>query len=378
MGGRKWSILVAIFILLMAMEAAIVQGQGNGNDNGNGNGNGKGSDKKEKDKEKKEKKQKEKKPKKERDEASDYDKLSALPSGQERGFCRTNTTCEFKTIVCPTECAKRKPKKNKKSKACFIDCSSSKCEATCKVRKANCDGYGSLCYDPRFVGGDGVMFYFHGAKGGNFAIVSDDEFQINAHFIGTRPQGRTRDYTWVQALAVMFDSHTLLIAANRVSHWDDTVDSLTIKWDGELVNVPIDGEAEWRANGNEREVVVERTDETNTVRVMVSGLVEMDISVKPIGEKENKVHNYQLPQDDSFAHLETQFRFKKSTDHFEGVLGQTYRPGYVSPVKRGVPMPMMGGENKYETPSLFSTSCKRCMFQRPSEIANTKGLVAKY
>ena len=247
------------------------------------------------------------------------------------------------------------------------------------VRKANCDGYGSLCYDPRFVGGDGVIFYFHGAKGGNFAIVSDEEFQINAHFIGSRPQGRTRDYTWVQALGVMFDSHTLVIAANRVSHWNDKVDSLTVKWDGEVINVPTDGEAEWRGNGDEREVVVERTDETNSVRVTVSGLVEMDISVKPIGEQENKVHNYQLPQNDAFAHLETQFRFKKSTDKFEGVLGQTYRPGYVSPVKRGVAMPMMGGENKYQTLSLFSTSCKRCMFQRPSTIASTEeGLVAQY
>ncbi|KAI9195849.1 hypothetical protein LWI28_018700 [Acer negundo] len=90
--------------------------------------------------------------------------------------------------------------------------------SSAKGRKPNCDGYGSLCYDPRFVGGDGVMFYFHGAKGGNFAIVSDDNLQINAHFIGTRPQGRTRDYTWVQALAVMFDSHTLVISANRVSN----------------------------------------------------------------------------------------------------------------------------------------------------------------
>ncbi|CAJ1979316.1 unnamed protein product [Sphenostylis stenocarpa] len=246
------------------------------------------------------------------------------------------------------------------------------------VRKPNCDGYGSLCYDPRFVGGDGVMFYFHGAKDGNFAIVSDDEFQINAHFIGSRPQGRTRDYTWVQALTVMFDSHTLVISANRVSHWDDNVDSLTVKWDDELINLPTDGEAEWRANGDEREVIVERTDDTNSVRVMVSGLVEMDISVKPIGEKENKIHNYELPQDDAFAHLETQFRFKKSTDNFEGVLGQTYRPGYVSPVKRGVPMPMMGGENKYQTLSLFSTSCKLCKFQRPSIIAGTEGLVAQY
>ena len=123
---------------------------------------------------------------------------------------------------------------------------------------------------------------------------------------------------------------------------------------------------------------MERTDETNSVRVTVSGLVELDIGVKPIGEQENKVHNYQLPSDDAFAHLETQFRFKKSTDNFEGVLGQTYRPGYVSPVKRGVPMPMMGRENQYQTFSLFSTSCNLCRFQRPSGIASTEGLVAQY
>ncbi|XP_027348563.1 uncharacterized protein LOC113860110 [Abrus precatorius] len=388
MGGRKWSLMVALFILLIAMEAAIAQGpqgngkgndqgKGNGNGNGNGNDNGKGKDKKgskEKDKGKK----KEKKPKKGDNEASNYKSLSPLPSGQERGFCALNTTCKGTTIVCPPECAIRKPKKNKKQKACFIDCSNPKCEAKCKTRKANCDGYGALCYDPRFVGGDGVMFYFHGAKGGNFAIVSDDEFQINAHFIGTRPQGRTRDYTWVQALSVMFDAHTLVIAANRVSHWEDSVDTLTIKWDGELVNVPKDGEAEWRVNGDQREVVVERTDETNSVTVRVSGLVEMDITVRPIGEKENKVHNYQLPPDDAFAHLETQFKFKKDTDNFEGVLGQTYRPGYVSTVKKSVPMPMMGGEDKYQTLSLFSTSCNRCRFKRPSGIASSEGVIAQY
>lgn len=247
------------------------------------------------------------------------------------------------------------------------------------VRRANCDGYGSLCYDPRFVGGDGVMFYFHGAKGGNFAIASDDEFQINAHFIGTRPQGRTRDYTWVQALSVMFDTHTLVIAANKVTQWDDKVDSLTVKWDDELVNIPIDGEAEWKANNSdERQVVVERTDDTNSVRVTVSGLLEMDIRVRPIEEKENKAHNYQLPSGDAFAHLETQFRFKRPTDLIEGVLGKTYRPGYVSPVKRGVAMPMMGGEDKYMTPSLYSTSCKLCRFQRPSGSSTNEGLIAQY
>lgn len=231
-------------------------------------------------------------------------------------------------------------------------------------RKANCNGYGSLCYDPRFVGGDGVMFYFHGAKGGNFAVVSDENLQINAHFIGTRPIGRTRDFTWVQALAVMFESHTLVIAAKRVTHWDDSVDALTVRWDGEAVNIPTDEEAEWRTNGEEREVVVERTDDANSVRVRIAWLVKMDIRVTPIGENENKVHNYQLPSDDAFAHLETQFRFFNLTDLVEGVLGKTYRPDYVSPVKIGVPMPMMGGEDKYQTPSLYSPICKACRFQR--------------
>lgn len=161
------------------------------------------------------------------------------------------------------------------------------------------------------------MFYFHGAKGGNFAIVSDDNLQINAHFIGTRPKGRTRDFTWVQALSIMFDTHTLVIAAKRVSKWDDNFDALTVKWNGQTVdNIPTDGDAEWRANGEEREVVVERTDDTNTVRVQVAN-----------------------------------------------------RPGYVSPVKIGVPMPMMGGEDKYQTPSLYSPLCNACRFQPQSGTA---------
>ena len=131
-------------------------------------------------------------------------------------------------------------------------------------RKANCEGYGSVCYDPRFVGGDGVMFYFHGAKGGDFALVSDDRLQINAHFIGSRPTGRTRDYTWVQALGVMFDSHSLVIAAQRVTKWDDNVDALILRWDGDSITNYTEGDAEWRVmseatNGGGREVVVERT-----------------------------------------------------------------------------------------------------------------------
>ncbi|KAJ0084896.1 hypothetical protein Patl1_30714 [Pistacia atlantica] len=387
MAARKSYILAAIFIVLLCTEATLVRGANsgnnsgngnsgsnngsgntgnnngsgntgnnngngnNGNNNGNGNGNngnnGNGNN----------------------GNGKDFDDLTPLASGQERQLCKAKGNCYYKTLTCPSECAQKKPKKNKKNKACYVDCSS-KCEAVCKWRKANCDGYGSLCYDPRFVGGDGVMFYFHGAKGGNFAIVSDDNLHINAHFIGTRPQGRTRDYTWVQSLAVMIDTHTLVISAKRVSHWDDKIDALSIRWDGDPVDLPLDGDAEWETNVEERKVAIERTDDTNNVRVSVAGLLQMDIKVRPIGKQEDKVHNYQLPEKDAFAHLETQFKFKNLSDLVEGVLGKTYRPDYVSPVKRGVPMPMMGGEDKYQTPSLFSPLCRVCRFQRPSGVAS--------
>ncbi|TYG53718.1 hypothetical protein ES288_D09G131400v1 [Gossypium darwinii] len=310
---KSYSILVVLVIVLLSTEAAIVHGQGKGNNgNGNNNGNGYGNSNSNG---------------KGKGNSNVNSDMSSSGTGQERAYCKGKS-------------AWRKPK---------------------------CDGYGSLCYDPRFVGGDGVMFYFHGAKGGNFAIVSDGQLQINAHFIGTRPQGRTRDFTWVQALAVMFDTHTLVIAANRVSHWDDNVDALSVRWDDETVTIPYDGEGEWRkGNGDERQVLVERTDDKNSLHVKISGLVEIDIRVRPIGKEENKVHNYQLPDDDAFAHLETQFKFTNLSDEVEGVLGKTYQPDYVSPVKRGVAMPMMGGEDKYQTPSLFSPFCKACRFQRPS------------
>lgn len=213
------------------------------------------------------------------------------------------------------------------------------------------------------------MFYFHGAKGGNFAIVSDNNLQINAHFIGSRPEGRTRDFTWVQALAVMFDAHTIVIAANRVANWDDEVDSLSIRLDGNLIEIPAEGATDWTANSGGRTVIVERTDKTNNAKVTVAGLVEITVKVRAIGEEEDRVHNYQLPTGDAFAHLETQFKFGGLTDQVEGVLGKTYRPGYVSTVKRGVPMPIMGGEDKYETPSFLSPVCKVCRFQTQASAA---------
>ncbi|KAL0673166.1 hypothetical protein Bca4012_001147 [Brassica carinata] len=374
MEHRKAYVLVALFALLLLTDIVIAAsdgGKGNGNngqgqvekakggDAGKGKGNGNGpqdkekekKDKKEKDeKEKKAKKEKEKKEKEERakkdkerkekekkekerkekekrdkeqsEAAARYRVLSPLPTGQEQAMCQAKGPCYYKTLVCPGECPKRKPTKNRNTKGCFIDCTS-KCEATCKWRKPNCNGYGSLCYDPR-------------------------------------------DFTWVQALSVMFENHNLVMTANRVTQWDENSDAFTLRYNEELITLPEDEQTEWRATSGQREIVIERTDERNSVRVLVSGLVQMDIRVRPIGKEENRVHNYQLPQDDAFAHLETQFKFLDLSELVEGVLGKTYRPDYVSSAKVGVPMPVVGGEDKYQTPSLFSPTCRLCRF-KPQE-----------
>ncbi|CAL9127393.1 unnamed protein product [Musa acuminata var. zebrina] len=132
------------------------------------------------------------------------------------------------------------------------------------------------------------------------------------------------------------------------------------RWDGKKVTVPTEGEAEWRVRaggeGDGREVVAERTGETNSVRVTT------DVKVVPITEGEDPAHGYRLPPGDTFAHLETQFRFGSLTERVEGILGQTYRPDYVSPAKKGVPMPTTGVEDKYRVASFLSTRCTDCRF----------------
>lgn len=212
------------------------------------------------------------------------------------------------------------------------------------------------------------MFYFHGAKGGNFALVSDPHLHINAHFIGNRPAGRSRDFTWVQALAVLFESDSLVVAARRVAVWDDSVEVLSLLFDGAPVALPAESDGEWRSQTGK--VVVERTSEANSVRVTVSGLVEMEVRAVGIGEEENRTHGYGLPAGDAFAHLEMQFKFGRLSEEVEGVLGKTYRAGYISPVKKGVAMPMMGGEDRYKTPGFMSPRCGSCRFHSTKSIAD--------
>ncbi|KAK8510396.1 hypothetical protein V6N12_011765 [Hibiscus sabdariffa] len=47
---------------------------------------------------------------------------------------------------------------------------------------------------------------------------------------------------------------------------------------------------------------------------------ELNVKVRAIGEHENKVHNYQWPADDVFAHLETQFKFTQAKEQIRNAI----------------------------------------------------------
>ncbi|KAH7865543.1 hypothetical protein Vadar_008014 [Vaccinium darrowii] len=267
-----------------------------------------------------------------------------------------NTACFTKTINCPAECPSFKPS-DPNAKACSIDC-----------RPANCNGKGSACGDPRFVGGDGIVFYFHGKTNHHFALVSDQNLQINARFIGHRPQGRQRDNTWIQALGLVFrddrhQHHTFTLAAtNKLSQWDDNVDQLHFAYDDKSLIIGEGHLSNWDALDGSG-LFVERTAKVNSITVTLPNLVEISARVVPITREDDRIHNYQIPlSEDCFAHLEVQFRFFHLSESVEGVLGQTYRLDFQNPVKRGVAMPIMGGERNYLTSSLTSADCKKCIF----------------
>eukprot|EP00253_Pinus_taeda_P021498 PITA_21498 len=279
------------------------------------------------------------------------------------------TPCFMDILSCPNDCPERIPE-NPDVKGCYVDCSID-CNAICRNRRANCSGVGAACYDPRFIGGDGIMFYFHGKSNQDFSLVSDDDLQINAHFIGRRPEGRTRDYTWVQSLGIMFGTHTFTVGANKVSKWDDGVDHFFFAFDKQPLTVPVGYRSLWKAPSGD--LIVQRNEEHNGIVVLIPEMVEILVRVVPVTKEDDRVHNYQIPSDDCFAHLETEFKFFTLSSNVEGVLGQTYRPNFRNPVKVGVPMPIMGGENKYRTSSLLTADCKACIFMpNPSPVRETE------
>ncbi|EEF28676.1 uncharacterized protein LOC8277669 [Ricinus communis] len=271
--------------------------------------------------------------------------------------------CYGKNVYCPAECPSTYSK-DPYAKVCYINCDHPQCKTECKRRKASCDTPGSACYDPRFIGGDGVVFYFHGKSNEHFSLVSDTNLQINGRFIGHRPAGRTRDFTWIQALGVLFNTRTFSLEATKAATWDSEIDHLKFTYNGQDLVVPEGSLSIWYSP--EKDVKVERVSSRNSAIVTLKDTVEILVNVVPVTKEDDRVHNYQVPANDCFVHLEVQFRFFNLSPKVDGVLGRTYRPDFENPAKPGVAMPVLGGEEKYRTPSLLSPDCQSCIFSTQS------------
>ena len=88
----------------------------------------------------------------------------------------------------------------------------------------------------------------------------------------------------------------------------------------------------------------------------------MELTVVPVGAEENRVHNYGITSEDCFAHFDMQFQFWNLSTTVDGVLGQTYQPGFVNPVKRGVAMPIMGGVDRFRSSTMEAADCPRSQY----------------
>ncbi|KAG8081875.1 hypothetical protein GUJ93_ZPchr0014g47177 [Zizania palustris] len=253
--------------------------------------------------------------------------------------------------------------------ACYVHCPS--CKLVCL-----CDLTGTECYDPRFVGGDGNKFLFHGRKDADFCLLSDANLHINAHFIGKRNAAAARDFTWVQALGIRFGGHRLYLGVRRTVRWDAAVDRLVITFDGAPVELDAAPAASW-SPASAPALSIFRAGAANDVVVRLDGRFRIVANAVPVTEEDSKVHGYGLTPDDSLAHLNVAFKFYTISADVHGVLGQTYRPDYVSAgVDMGAKIPVMGGAGKYIVSDVFATDCEVARFAgEDGALASLVGMV---
>ncbi|RZC64795.1 hypothetical protein C5167_008485 [Papaver somniferum] len=271
---------------------------------------------------------------------------SSEVSAKRRSRCRNPKygKCYNVEHVCPAACPI----------GCVVDC------VTCKPM-CSCDQPGAVCQDPRFIGGDGITFYFHGKQNRDFCLLSDSNLHINAHFIGKRNKNLKRDFTWVQAIGILFGDHQIYVGARKIAVWDDNVDRLGLTFDGQPIYLPESEGAQWQSEVAPT-VTVTRSSTTNKIIVEVEGNFKITANVVPITEEESTVHNYGIAKDNCFAHLDLGFKFYSLGENVNGVLGQTYANNYVSKVNMGASMSVIGGEDKFITSNVFAKDCAVARF----------------
>ncbi|KAK7324604.1 hypothetical protein VNO77_28304 [Canavalia gladiata] len=185
-----------------------------------------------------------------------------------------------------------------------------------------------------------------------------------------------RDFTWIQALGILFNSQSFSLEATKTSQWDHNVDHLKLICNGNHVVLAKGSLSTWYSP--QKEVKVERVASKNSVMVTLKDVAEILVNVVPVTKEDDRIHSYQVPSDDCFAHLEVQFRFFALSSKVDGVLGRTYRLDFENPAKLGVAMPVVGGEDSYRTTSLLSPNCASCVFSQGTSFEKDTTHVIEY
>ncbi|GJZ19128.1 late embryogenesis abundant protein-related protein [Tanacetum coccineum] len=105
-------------------------------------------------------------------------------------------------------------------------------------------------------------------------------------------------------------------------------------WVSTELLIPEGHSSKW--NSNEGHIQLERTSTTNSITVSIPDLAE---TVIPVSEEDNKIHNYQIPENDKLIILILR-----------------------NPTKLGVAMLVVGSDYNYKTSSLLATDCALCIF----------------
>eukprot|EP00850_Spirogloea_muscicola_P018126 SM000163S02294 [mRNA] locus=s163:61724:63448:+ [translate_table: standard] len=229
-----------------------------------------------------------------------------------------------------------------------------------------CKAGGSLCGDPRLVGGDGVPFWFHGRRDADFCIVSERNLHINAHFIGK--SAGVHDLTWVQAVVIMYDNHKLYVGAQQEAVWSPQSDHLLFVLDGQPL-LPVSNTAEEVVyEAADAKLTIKRAGKANSGRLEIEGLMAMNVEIHPIAKSN-------WTEDSCFAHMDMSMEFGQLSGRAEGVLGQTYQKLWSPPnEKEGTKVTsyILHDIDSYTSSGLFNADCPVSVFENaPFESINS-------
>eukprot|EP00271_Cylindrocystis_brebissonii_P015582 TRINITY_DN38515_c0_g1_i1.p1 TRINITY_DN38515_c0_g1~~TRINITY_DN38515_c0_g1_i1.p1 ORF type:complete len:408 (-),score=67.19 TRINITY_DN38515_c0_g1_i1:735-1958(-) len=182
-----------------------------------------------------------------------------------------------------------------------------------------------IAFSARIVGGDGVVFHFHGSKDKDFCLVSDGNLHINSHMIGN--SDAEHPLTWIGALGIMFGHVHLSIEAAPEAAWDPFLDHLVIRVNGHELNIPAPGH---KAGPLARAGVWESADDViritrgrvNEARIELRGTLDLRVRAETVQPSF-------WSEDSCFVHLDMEVRQLATSPDVHGVLGQTYRPARV-------------------------------------------------